>query len=132
CALRGRRSVPPQCMSSSPYRAPLREIRFVLHELVRDEVLTTLPAFADYSPELADSILEEAGKFAEEILAPINRVGDLTGARWTADGVQMPNEFKEAYAKFAADGWTQLRGPTEYGGQRAPTVLGTAVEELWA
>jgi len=91
-----------------------------------------MPAFADYSAELADSVLEEAARFAEEILAPINRVGDLTRAQWTADGVRMPQEYKEAYAKFAADGWTQLRGPTEYGGQRAPTVLGTAVEELWA
>jgi alkylation response protein AidB-like acyl-CoA dehydrogenase len=114
------------------YRAPLRELRFVLHELVGDQVLTDLPHFADYSVELADSVLEQAAKFAEEILAPINRAGDLKGAQWTAEGVKMPAEFKSAYAQFTADGWTQLRAANEYGGQGAPTILGTAVEELWA
>jgi len=114
------------------YRAPLRELRFVLHELVGDQSLASLPSLADYSAEVADSVLEQAAKFAEDILAPINRLGDLAGAKWTADGVLMPAQFKAAYAQFAADGWTQLRASSEYGGQDAPTVLGTAVEELWA
>jgi len=114
------------------YRAPLRELRFVMHELVGDDRLAQLPGLADYSPEIADSVLEQAARFAEEILAPINRAGDEAGARWTAEGVRMPPQFKEAYAQFAADGWTQLRAPSEAGGQGAPTILGTAVEELWA
>jgi 3-(methylthio)propanoyl-CoA dehydrogenase len=114
------------------YRAPLRELRFVLHELIGDQRLVGLPDLPDYSQELADAVLEQAARFAEEVLAPINRSGDTTGALWTPDGVQMPQEFKKAYTKFAADGWTQLRAPTQEGGQGAPTVLGTAVEEMWA
>ncbi len=113
------------------YHAPLRELRFVLHELLGDEQLAGL-GLGDYSVEFADSVLEEAGKFAQEVLAPINRVGDSKGARWTPDGVTMPDEFKSAYAQFVAGGWSQLRGSPEYGGQGAPTVLGIAVEELWA
>ncbi|HEY6642816.1 acyl-CoA dehydrogenase [Povalibacter sp.] len=114
------------------YKAPLKELRFVLHQLVGDARLAELPGLEDYSTDLADSVLEEAGTFAEEVLAPINRTGDLVGAKWTPDGVVMPPEFKAAYTQFADGGWTQLRAPQEHGGQGAPTILGTAVEELWA
>ncbi|MFL6578034.1 MAG: acyl-CoA dehydrogenase, partial [Povalibacter sp.] len=114
------------------YKAPLKELRFVMHQVVRDDQLTGLAAFADYSPDFADSVLEEAGKFAEEVLAPINRVGDVKGARWTPDGVVMPQEFKDAYAQFIEGGWPMLRANPEHGGQGAPNILGTAIEELWA
>ena len=114
------------------YRAPLKEIRFVLHDLIGDERLTRCPTLAEYSAELADSVLEEAAKFAENVLAPINRTGDREGARWTPDGVVMPAAFKEAFAQFVDGGWPQLRAASEYGGQGAPVVLGTAVEEIWA
>jgi 3-(methylthio)propanoyl-CoA dehydrogenase len=114
------------------YKAPLKELRFVMHQLVRDEQLSGLEAFADYSPDFADSVLEEAGKFAEEVLAPINRAGDRQGAQWTPNGVVMPQEFKDAYAKFVEGGWPMLRAPVEHGGQGAPNILGTAIEELWA
>ena len=114
------------------YNAPLRELRFVLHELVGDQRLAGLGQLTDYSVDFADAVLEEAGRFAEEVLAPINRLGDTVGARWTAEGVTMPQEFKAAYAQFVDGGWPQLRASQEYGGQGAPTVLGTVVEELWA
>jgi alkylation response protein AidB-like acyl-CoA dehydrogenase len=114
------------------YHAPLRELRFVLHELLGDERLAGLGGLGDYSADFADSVLDEAGKFAEEVLAPINRIGDSKGAQWTPDGVVMPPEFKSAWAKFVEGGWTQLRGSQEYGGQGAPNLLGIAVEELWA
>ncbi|HEY4367028.1 MAG TPA: acyl-CoA dehydrogenase [Steroidobacteraceae bacterium] len=114
------------------YKAPLKEIRFALHQLVRDQQLAEIPAHADYSADFADSVLEEAAKFAEEVLDPINRVGDQKGPRWTPDGVQMPAEFKAAYQQFVEGGWQQLRASPDHGGQGAPTVLGTAVEELWA
>ena len=58
------------------YQPPLKELQFVMHQLVRDEQLVGLDGFEDYSPDFADSVLEEAGKFAEEVLAPINRLGD--------------------------------------------------------
>lgn len=114
------------------YQAPLRELRFALHELIGDEQLASFASCGDYSADFVDSVLEEAGKFAEEVLAPINRVGDTQGAKWTPNGVVMPPEFKSAYQQFAAGGWSQLRGSPEFGGQGAPAVLGTAVEELWA
>ncbi len=114
------------------YKAPLKDLRFVMHNLLGDDQLAGLPGLEDYSPDFTDSVLEEAGKFAEEVLQPINRVGDTRGAKWTAEGVVMPPEFKDAYAQFAAGGWAQLRASQEHGGQGAPTMLGTAVEELWA
>jgi 3-(methylthio)propanoyl-CoA dehydrogenase len=114
------------------YKAPLKELRFVMHQLVRDEQLVGLEGFEDYSPDFADSVLEEAGRFAEEVLAPINRDGDKKGAKWTPEGVVMPQEFKDAYAKFIEGGWPMLRASPEHGGQGAPNILGTAIEELWA
>jgi 3-(methylthio)propanoyl-CoA dehydrogenase len=114
------------------YRAPLKELRFVLHQLIGDQRLVGLSGLHDYSTEFADAVLEEAGRFAEGVLDPINRIGDRTGAKWTPDGVRMPAEFKAAYGKFVEGGWTQLRAAQELGGLGAPIVLGTAVEELWA
>jgi alkylation response protein AidB-like acyl-CoA dehydrogenase len=114
------------------YRAPLRDLRFVLHELIGEASIAASVPGGDYSAELADAILEEAGRFAEEVLDPINRAGDLEGARWSAEGVRMPESFRSAYARFVAGGWSQLRARPEWGGQGAPNVLGTAVEELWA
>lgn len=113
------------------YHAPLKELGFVLHQLVGDDQLEGLPGLPEYSPEFADSVLQEAAKFAEQALDPINVLGDQEGAKWTPEGVRMPQAFKEAYRQFVAGGWPQLRATQEYGGQGAPTVLGTAVEELW-
>jgi alkylation response protein AidB-like acyl-CoA dehydrogenase len=114
------------------YQAPLRELRFVLEELLDTAALASTAVFADYSAELAGSVLEEAGRFAETVLEPLNRPGDLEGARWTSSGVVAAPGFKEAYAQFVAGGWPALGGSPEYGGQRAPRVLVTAVAELWA
>jgi len=114
------------------YKAPLKELRFAIHQLIGDQRLVGLSDLPDYSTEFADAVLEEAGRFAEGVLDPINRIGDRTGAKWTPEGVRMPAEFKAAYAKFVEGGWTQLRAEAEFGGQGAPIMLGTAVEELWA
>jgi alkylation response protein AidB-like acyl-CoA dehydrogenase len=113
------------------YRAPLKEIRFALHQLIGDGQLAGKPGFEDYSLEYADSVLDEAAQFAEKVIAPVNVIGDRTGATWTADGVVMPPEFKAAYAKFVEAGWGTLGGPPEHGGQGAPALLTTAVEEMW-
>lgn len=114
------------------YKAPLKELRFAIHRLVGDQRLVGQSDLPDYSTDFADAVLDEAARFAEGVLDPINRIGDRTGAKWTAEGVRMPAEFKAAYAKFVEGGWTQLRAEAEFGGQGAPTILGTAVEELWA
>jgi 3-(methylthio)propanoyl-CoA dehydrogenase len=114
------------------YRAPLKEIRFVLRHLAGDGQLCGLPGLPGYSADLADGVLEEAARFAEEVLEPVNRTGDRSGARWTPAGVEMSPEFIDAYARFVESGWPQLRAPHVHGGQAAPAVLSTAVEELWA
>ena len=114
------------------YRAPLREMRFVLEELLPSARLTGAPQLADYSPELVRSVLEEAARFAENILEPLNQPGDVAGARWTPEGVVTPPGFREAYAQFVAGGWPALGAPEEVGGQPLPRVLVTAVGEFWA
>ncbi|MFO1503393.1 MAG: acyl-CoA dehydrogenase [Steroidobacteraceae bacterium] len=112
------------------YRAPLREIRFVMHELLGDDALVKAYADIDYSGELADNIVEEAAKFAENVLEPINRPGDVQGATWKADGVTTPKGFKEAYAAYVEGGWPQMPVSTELGGQGMPHAVTLAVEEI--
>ncbi len=113
------------------YRAPLEELRFVLEELLGTGQLAAYPAFADYNDEVGASILQEAARFAETVLDPLNRPGDLEGARWTPDGVSTPKGFKEAYAQFVSGGWQQLGTDPRFGGQRVPQSLNCAVQELW-
>ncbi|MBS0421499.1 MAG: acyl-CoA dehydrogenase [Proteobacteria bacterium] len=113
------------------YRAPLRELRFVLEELLQASRLAQLPDFADYSSDVAGSILEEAGRFATTVLDPISRSGDEQGARWTPEGVVAAPGFRDAYQQFAAGGWTQLGTDPDFGGQMVPQVLVTAVQEIW-
>ena len=114
------------------YRAPLKDLQFVIHELLDESALQACPAFADYSPEVADAILEEAGKFAENVLDPLYKSSDREGARWTPEGVVTPKGFKAAYQQYVEGGWAGLRASQESGGQGAPTMIGTAVEEMWA
>ncbi|MFZ9993302.1 MAG: acyl-CoA dehydrogenase [Steroidobacteraceae bacterium] len=114
------------------YRAPLKDLRFVLHELIGEQALQACPAYAEYSLDLADAVLEEAGKFAENVLDPLYKSGDQQGATWTPEGVIGAPGFKAAYQQFVEGGWASLRASPEHGGQGVPTVLGTAVEELWA
>src|SRR6187549_3051918 len=114
------------------YRAPVKDLRFVLDELLGTEQLRACPEFAEYSSETADAVLGEAARFAEIVLEPLCKSGDRQGAQWSPDGVTMPDGFKDAYQQFCDNGWPALRSKVEYGGQNVPTVLGTAVEELWA
>jgi 3-(methylthio)propanoyl-CoA dehydrogenase len=114
------------------YRAPLRELRFVIDELLGAAQLAACPDFAEYSDELAGSVLEEAARFAQDVLDPLNQQGDKEGARWTEQGVVTTPGFREAYQQFVAGGWPQLGAPSEFGGQNVPQVLATAVQELWA
>lgn len=114
------------------YRAPLKDLRFNMHELIGESALQACPAYAEFSLDLADAVLEEAGKFAETVLDPLYKSGDRDGARWTPDGVIGAPGFKAAYQQFVDGGWASLRAPPEHGGQGVPYVIGTAVEELWA
>ena len=113
------------------YQAPLTDLRFVLNELLRAPQLAELPHYAEFSAELSESVLDEAARFGEEVLAPINALGDTRGAEYRDGGVHMPEQFRDAYAKFIAAGWPQLSAPADRGGQGAPLVLAVACEEIW-
>jgi len=112
------------------YQAPLREIHFVMQELLGGAALDEQYADIGYTGELGTSILEEAGKFAENVLEPLNRSGDAEGASWNEEGVRTPAGFKAAYEAYAQAGWPQLSVGAELGGQGMPQLINTAVEEL--
>ena len=115
----------------STYIAPLRDMRFVMTELADLGALASLPGFEEVSPELAEAVLEEASKLAAEVLAPLNRTGDETGARLAADGVIAADGFAQAYHQFAAGGWNGLSGDPAFGGQGLPELMQAATVEMW-
>jgi alkylation response protein AidB-like acyl-CoA dehydrogenase len=112
------------------YQAPIRDLRFVLDELLGVASLAAFPRYQEFSADLAASVIDEAARFAQDVLAPINRVGDSLGASFRDGAVQMPQQFRSAYQQYVDGGWTQLTAAREFGGQGAPLVLAVAVEEL--
>ena len=116
----------------SQYHAPLKEMLFVMNELAGLEQVGKLPGFEEATPETVAAILEEASKFATEVLDPLNASGDREGARMLEDGgVRTPAGFKEAYLQYCANGWNGLTKNPEHGGQGLPQLVATAVEEMW-
>ena len=112
------------------YRAPVDELRFTLEEVAAVEGLKATGAFADFSADLTAAILDEAAKLAENVLAPLNRVGDAEHCKLNGDVVTTPTGFKDAYAQFVEGGWQGLQFPSELGGMGLPRALGVAVLEL--
>ncbi len=113
------------------YQAPLTDMKFVLRELVDLELLAQLPGFGDMTLDVADAVLDEAAKFAGGVLSPLNRSGDLEGVRWQEGEVLTAAGWKQAYTRFAADGWGALSCPADFGGQNLPRALSALVEEMW-
>ena len=112
------------------YKAPVNDIVFTLnHEAGFDRLLQS-GAYPDLSDDLVDAILDEAAKFADNVVAPLSWEGDQTGARLEDDGVKVPESFKQAYAKYVESGWSTLAAPTDYGGQGLPLALSNAVTEM--
>jgi len=116
----------------SQYHAPLKEMRFVLTELAGLEQVAKLPGFEEATPDLVMAILDEAGKFATEVLDPLNASGDREGAKRLDNGtVRTPSGFKDAYKQYCANGWNGLTKDPDFGGQGLPELVATPVEEMW-
>ena len=113
------------------YAAPLAEMRFVLNDLVGLSEIAALPGCEDASPDLVDAILEEAGKLASGVIAPLNHIGDQQGCVLENGVVRTPEGFSDAYRQFVEGGWNGLPFDPEYGGQGLPWLVSTAVSEVW-
>ncbi len=115
----------------SEYIAPLKDIRFVMQELAGLGQVVALPGCEEASPDVVDAILDEAARFAGEVLSPLNRVGDTNGAKWKDTVVTSSPGFKEAYRQFVDNGWNGLGCEPEFGGQGLPKLVSAAVSEMW-
>jgi acyl-CoA dehydrogenase len=114
----------------STYAAPVRDIRFAMHELAGFDELSRLPGFEEAAPDLIDAILEEAGRFTGEVLAPLNATGDRQGAQWIDGEVATPPGFRQAYKAFVEGGWNAIGSPQQFGGQGMPHLVVAAVKEM--
>lgn len=112
------------------YNAPVRDMKFVMQELLDCETHYEKLGYEDASLDMVDAIMSEAAKFNEQVLAPINQIGDEQGCTWTDGVVTTPDGFKDAYQKYVEGGWPTLSQPVEFGGQGLPYSLNTAIGEF--
>ncbi|WP_133365255.1 acyl-CoA dehydrogenase C-terminal domain-containing protein [Qipengyuania sediminis] len=113
------------------YTAPARDARFIINEVLEVANYGNLPGFESATPDIIDTVIGEGGRFCQEVLAPLNRVGDEEGCTRHPDGsVTTPPGFKEAYQQFREAGWGTLSQPEAFGGQGMPHVLAFALEEF--
>ncbi len=112
------------------YAAPLRDIRFVLHEVLDSAALATLPGYEQATPDLIDAVIDEAAKLSEQVLFPLNLSGDAEGCAYENGVVRTPKGFKDAYRQLIDGGWTSLACDPAYGGQGMPMLVSTVFEEM--
>ncbi|WP_226017293.1 acyl-CoA dehydrogenase C-terminal domain-containing protein [Novosphingobium sp. FKTRR1] len=115
------------------YKAPTRDTRFVINEVLGLDGLTALPGFAGASRDITDAVIDEAGRFVSDVIAPLNQIGDKEGCIRHPDGsVTTPTGFRQAYQQYVESGWGTLSAPEAFGGQGLPHVLGFVLEEYMA
>ncbi|MCL6714018.1 acyl-CoA dehydrogenase C-terminal domain-containing protein [Pseudomonas sp. R2.Fl] len=116
----------------SAYRAPLNDIRFALYDVLGAEALFARLGYADATRDILDAVLEEAARFSETVLAPLNSVGDEIGSTYdqATQAVTTPPGFKAAYEQFIEGGWTGLTASPDFGGQGLPHVMGVPLNEM--
>lgn len=113
------------------YDAPIRDMKFIFHDVLALQNYSNLDGFADATPDIVDQILETSGKFASEVLFPLNSVGDKQGCKRADDAsVKTPDGFPDAYKQFVENGWPLLSKTPEMGGQGLPHSLSIAVSEM--
>ena len=113
------------------YQPPVRDHVFLLRDVLQIETYANLPAFADAAMDVVEQIIDEAGRFTSEVLAPLNAVGDKEGCTWRPDNtVTTPKGFKEAYARLVEGGWPALGAEPAYGGQGLPHVVNLSFSEM--
>jgi len=113
------------------YKAPVDDALFLLNDVFHIEHYGNLPGFSDASPDVVEAVLREAAKFSEEVLTPLNRVGDKEGCKRATDGsVTTPKGFKEAYKQIVEGGWIGISVPAEFGGQGLPATMTIMVNEF--
>ena len=108
------------------YKAPVRDLTFILNEVLEIDRYSNSPGFQDVSSDLVQQILEEGAKFSEEVIAPLNKVGDQEGCKWDNGKVTGPTGWKEAYKAMVEAGWPALSALPEHGGQGMPSVVAMA------
>ncbi|MGB8393724.1 MAG: acyl-CoA dehydrogenase C-terminal domain-containing protein [Pseudolabrys sp.] len=114
------------------YKAPVDDALFLLNDVFHLDHYGNLPGFSDASPDVVEAVLREAAKFSEEVLTPLNRVGDKEGCKWAADGsVSTPTGFKDAYKQIVEGGWIGISVPAEFRGQGLPAALTEIVNEFF-
>jgi alkylation response protein AidB-like acyl-CoA dehydrogenase len=114
------------------YKAPVDETLFLLNDVFHLDRYGNLPGFGNASADVVEAVLREAAKFSEEVLTPLNRVGDKEGCKRSADGsVSTPAGFKEAFTQLVEGGWIGISAPAEFGGQDLPATLTVAVNEMF-
>ncbi|KPF82929.1 acyl-CoA dehydrogenase [Brevundimonas sp. AAP58] len=114
------------------YKAPVRDLTFILNEVLEIDRYSNSPGFQDVSSDLVQQILEEGAKFSEEVIAPLNKVGDQEGCKWDNGKVTGPTGWKEAYQAMVEAGWPALSSDPEFGGQGMPAVVGMAFGQFTA
>jgi alkylation response protein AidB-like acyl-CoA dehydrogenase len=114
------------------YKAPVRDLTFILNEVLEIDRYSNSPGFQDVSSDLVQQILEEGAKFSEEVIAPLNKVGDQEGCKWDNGEVTGPTGWKEAYQSMVEAGWPALSSDPEFGGQGMPAVVGMAFGQFTA